>query len=91
MKPFFAHSVNGGDKSIRNTMRNLIISYKKLDAKMRDRIHRMYPDGYDEVSFEFELPNKPIVYRAIRVTLEGVNYLVKLDQRYKPLDYGLDE
>ena len=72
-------------------MRNLIVSYKKLPASIQSALESMYPEGYEDDSFEFELPGKKIICRAIRVTLEGVNYLIKLESRPKKVDLLLDE
>jgi len=51
----------------------------------------MYPEGYEDDTFEFELPGKQTICKAIRVTLEGVNYLIKLEQRPKITDFLADE
>lgn len=72
-------------------MRNLIVSYKKLPSSIQSALESMYPEGYDDDSFEFELPGKKTICRAIRVTLEGVNYLIKLESRPKKVDLLLDE
>ena len=49
----------------------------------------MYPEGYEDDTFEFEMPGKQTICKAIRVSLEGVNYLIKLDQRPKLTDYHI--
>lgn len=72
-------------------MRNLIVNYKNLPAQVRMAIDERYPDGYEDHAFEFEMPGKNLICRAIRVSLEGVNYLIKLDQRYKNTDFLLDD
>ncbi|MGY8941919.1 MAG: hypothetical protein ACKVJH_07805 [Flavobacteriales bacterium] len=72
-------------------MRNLIISYKKLPQKLLGSLNQMYPEGYEDETFEFEIPGKQVICKAIRVTLEGVNYLIKLEQRPKKTDFLLDE
>ena len=72
-------------------MRNLIVSYKKLPSSIQSALESMYPEGYDDDSFEFELPGKKTICRAIRVTLEGVNYLIKLESRPKKVDLLLDD
>jgi hypothetical protein len=50
-----------------------------------------YPDGFDHDTFEFELPGKQIICRALRISVDGVNYLIKLEQRPKRTDFLLDE
>jgi len=50
-----------------------------------------YPDGFDHDTFEFELPGKQIICRALRLTVDEVNYLIKIDQRPKRTDLLLDE
>jgi hypothetical protein len=35
------------------------------------------------VAFEFEVPNKKLIYRAVRMNYDGVAYLIKIDQRPK--------
>ena len=72
-------------------MRNLIISYRKLPTTVLDSLKVQFPDGFDDESFEFEVPGKQLIYKAIRVTVEGVNYLIKLEQRNKKTDFLLDE
>jgi hypothetical protein len=72
-------------------MRNLIVNYKNLPLQVRTAIKERYPDGYEDHAFEFEMPGKNLICRAIRVSLEGVNYLIKLDQRHKNTDFLLDD
>ncbi|HAW72549.1 MAG TPA: hypothetical protein DCX00_01865 [Flavobacteriales bacterium] len=72
-------------------MRNLIVSYKKLPTTIQKALESMYPEGYEDDTFEFEMPGKQTICKAIRVTLEGVNYLIKLDQRPKMTDYLMDD
>jgi hypothetical protein len=72
-------------------MRNLIISYRKLPSTVLETLKVLYPDGFEDESFEFEVPGKQLIYKAIRVTVEGVNYLIKLEQRQKKTDFLLDE
>ena len=72
-------------------MRNLIVNYKNLPAQVRAAIRETYPDGYEDETFEFELPGKNLICKALRISIEGVNYLIKLDQRYKDTDFLLDE
>lgn len=72
-------------------MRNLIVSYRKLPIKIRESLSAMYPDGYEDQTFEFEIPGKQMICTAIRVSIEGVNYLIKLDQRPKKTDFLLDD
>lgn len=72
-------------------MRNLIVTYKNLPSKVRTAIKELYPDGYEDETFQFEIPGKDLICKAFRVTIEGVNYLIKLDQRYKSTDYLIDE
>jgi hypothetical protein len=72
-------------------MRNLIISYRKLPSAVLESLQVKYPDGYEDESFEFEIPGKQLIYKAIRISVEGVNYLIKLEQRPKKTDFLLDE
>jgi hypothetical protein len=72
-------------------MRNLIVAYKNLPQQVRAAIKERYPDGYEDEAFEFEVPGKNLIYKAIRISIEGVNYLIKLDTRYKCDDFLLDD
>lgn len=72
-------------------MRNLIISYRKLPSTVLETLQLKYPDGFEDESFEFEIPGKQLIYKAIRISVEGVNYLIKLEQRQKKTDFLLDE
>tara|TARA_Y100000385_G_C12876093_1_gene543731 strand:+ start:479 stop:703 length:225 start_codon:yes stop_codon:yes gene_type:complete len=72
-------------------MRNLIVSYKKLPSSIQKALESMYPEGYEDETFEFEIPGKKTICTALRVTLEGVNYLIKLESRPKRIDSLLDE
>ena len=72
-------------------MRNLIVSYRKLPEQLRNTLTTMYPDGYEDHTFEFEIPGKHIICKALRVTVEGVNYLIKLEQRPKHTDFLFDD
>ena len=72
-------------------MRNLIISYRKLPSTVLESLQVKYPDGFEDESFEFEIPGKQLICKAIRISVEGVNYLIKLEQRPKKTDFLLDE
>lgn len=72
-------------------MRNLIISYRKLPSTVLETLQLKYPDGFEDESFEFEIPGKQLIYKAIRISVEGVNYLIKLEERQKKTDFLLDE
>jgi hypothetical protein len=37
------------------------------------------------------MPGKQMIFRAIRLSVDGVNYLIKIDQRPKQTDFLLDE
>lgn len=74
-----------------NAMRNLIISYRKMPVQMRETLKAMYPDGYEEHAFEILVPGKEMIYKALRVTIDGVNYLVKLDERLNTRHLLTDE
>ena len=63
-------------------MRNLIISYRKLPSTVLKSLQVKYPDGYEDDSFESEIPGQ-LICKAIRISVESVNYTVKLDQRRK--------
>ena len=72
-------------------MRNLIVAYKNLPTQVRSIINERYPDGYEDDTFEFEVPGKNLIYKALRITIEEVTYLIKLDTRYKNTDFLLDD
>ena len=72
-------------------MRNLIISYRKLPSTVLKSLQVKYPDGYEDDSFAFEITGQQLICKAIRISVEGVNYLIKLDQRPKKTDFLLDE
>ena len=72
-------------------MRNLIVSYRKLPQQILSSLSEQYPDGFDHDTFEFEMPGKQMICKAIRLTVDGVNYLIKIDQRPKRQDFLLDE
>ncbi len=76
---------------IKRAMRNLIVAYKNLPTQVRSIINERYPDGYEDDTFEFEVPGKNLIYKALRVTIEEVTYLIKLDTRYKNTDFQLDD
>ena len=76
-------------KSIK--MRNLIISYRKLPLQVRETLLNRYPQGFEDDSFEFEIPGRQMICKAIRITVEEVNYLIKLEQRPKKTDFLLDD
>ena len=79
----------GVRKSIK--MRNLIISYRKLPLQVRETLLNRYPQGFEDDSFEFEIPGRQMICKAIRITVEEVNYLIKLEQRPKKTDFLLDD
>ncbi|HBP45781.1 MAG TPA: hypothetical protein DD635_07740 [Flavobacteriales bacterium] len=60
-------------------MRNVIISYRKLPCNVLDLLHAKYPDGFECDAFEFQIPGKKFPCTAICVSIEGVNYFVKLE------------
>jgi hypothetical protein len=72
-------------------MRNLIISYRKLPIQVRETLQNRYPQGFDDDTFEFEIPGRQMICKAIRITVEEVNYLIKLEQRPKKTDFLLDD
>jgi len=72
-------------------MRNLIISYRKLPLQVRETLLNRYPQGFEDDSFEFEIPGRQMICKAIRITVEEVNYLIKLEQRPKKTDFLLDD
>lgn len=72
-------------------MRNLIVNYRKLPVRIMDTLNSRYPDGFDHATFEFELPGKQMIWRAVRLSVDGVNYLIKLESRPKRTDFLLDE
>ena len=74
-----------------SNMRNLIISYRKLPSAVLESLQVKYPDGFEDDSFEFEIPGKQLICKAIRISVEGVNYLIKLESRPKKTDFLLDE
>ena len=40
-----------------------------------------YPDGYDDVAFDFRIPTRNEVYRALRFVMDEVTYLIKLEKK----------
>ena len=52
-------------------MRNLIISYRKLPSAVLKSLQVKYPDGYEDESFEFEIPGKQLICKAIRISVEA--------------------
>ena len=72
-------------------MRNLIVSYRKLPEQIVNTLKLKYPDGFEHDTFEFELPGKQSICRALRLTVDEVNYLIKLEQRPKRTDFLLDD
>ncbi len=56
-----------------------------------ESLNATYPHGYDDYTFEFEIPGRQIICKAVRVTVQGVNYLIKLESRPKRTDLLLDE
>ena len=72
-------------------MRNLIISYSKLPTAVLKSLQVKYPHGFEDDSFEFEIPGKQLICKAVRISVAGVNYLIKLEQRPKKTDFLLDE
>lgn len=67
------------------------MNYRKLPERIMHSLQTKYPDGFDHDTFEFELPGKQIICRALRISVDGVNYLIKLEQRPKRTDFLLDE
>lgn len=59
--------------------------------RIMDTLNSKYPDGFDHETFEFELPGKQTICRALRLSVDGVNYLIKLESRPKRTDFLLDE
>ena len=76
MKPLNENAVKAGENFC--IMRNLIISYRKLPSAVLESLQVKYPDGYEDESFEFEIPGKQLICKAIRISV-GVNYLIKLE------------
>lgn len=72
-------------------MKNVIISYNKLPNNVRQEVETKFPHGFDHVTFEFEHPQKPVIYTAIQIMLDGKKYLIKLDQKEKIIDQWEDE
>ena len=58
---------------------------------MRETLQNRYPQGFDDDTFEFEIPGRQMICKAIRITVEEVNYLIKLEQRPKKTDFLLDD
>ncbi|NQX91599.1 MAG: hypothetical protein HRT74_05655 [Flavobacteriales bacterium] len=67
-------------------MQNRIISFEKLSPELKSALNESYPDGYDHATFEFEMPTRQEIYTAIRIVLNEVAYVIKLDKRDKTVD-----
>jgi|AntRauTorcE11897_2_1112592.scaffolds.fasta_scaffold61498_2 hypothetical protein len=72
-------------------MKNVIISYSNLPLEVKEKVDRKYPHGFDDDTFEFEHPQKPVVYTALEVEIGGKKFLIKLDQKEKNIDRWADE
>jgi hypothetical protein len=71
-------------------MKNLIVSYDKMPPEVHQALNKEYPHGYDHVTFEFEVPTKKEIYTALRLNLNGINYVIKLATREKNIDNPWD-
>lgn len=71
-------------------MKNLIVSYEKLPAAVREALTRRYPHGFDHETFEFVNPKRREIYRALRFSNGSVNYLIKLEKREQNFDSLFD-
>lgn len=67
-------------------MKNLIVSYEKLPMDVQQALNQQYPHGFDHATFEFEVPTRKEIYTALRLTLNGMNYIIKLAKREKNID-----
>ena len=63
-------------------MRNLIINFCKLPITVLKSLQVKYPNGYEDDSFKFQ-SGQQLICKAIRISVEGVNYLIKLDHARK--------
>ncbi|MFZ6053224.1 hypothetical protein [Halocola ammonii] len=72
-------------------MKNVIISYSNLPNEVKEKVDKRYPHGFDHDSFEFEHPQKPVVYTAVEVEIGGKKFLIKLDKKEKKIDRFADE
>lgn len=72
-------------------MKNVIISYSNLPNEVKEKVDQKYPHGFDKYSFQFEHPQKPVVYTAIEVEIGGKKFLIKLDKEEKEIDRFSDE
>lgn len=67
-------------------MKNKIVSLDKLPNAVKSAIDTTYPHGYDHEVFEFEIPTRNEIYEALRFSMEGINYIIKLSKREKRID-----
>ncbi|MGB0136894.1 MAG: hypothetical protein ACPF83_06605 [Flavobacteriales bacterium] len=62
-------------------MENRIVSFEKLPRTVQNALAEQYPDGYDDVAFDFRIPTRNEVYRALRFVMDEVTYLIKLEKK----------
>lgn len=62
-------------------MENRIVSFEKLPRTVHNALTEQYPDGYDHVAFDFRIPTRNEVYRALRFVMDEVTYLIKLEKK----------
>lgn len=62
-------------------MKNMIVSYDKLPRSVKSALSDRFPEGLEQHAFDFRLPNKNEVYRAVRLCLNEINYLIKLERK----------
>lgn len=62
-------------------MENRIVSFEKLPRTVQNALAEQYPDGYEHVVFDFRIPTRNEVYRALRFVMDEVTYLIKLEKK----------
>ncbi len=71
-------------------MKNRIVSLNSLPEEVKLHLSESYPHGYFHKTFEFEIPGRNEVYEALRATVNGITYMIKISTRKKKIDQRLD-
>lgn len=64
-----------------NSLRRVIVDYKKLTPKILAMLVNKYPDGYDDNHIITFKNSKSEVVEAVEVTTKDTMYLVKVSSR----------
>ncbi|NNE55364.1 MAG: hypothetical protein HKN32_05050 [Flavobacteriales bacterium] len=62
-------------------MKNLIVSLEKLPSEVLKAINAQFPEGWDDLAFNFRMPTNNEVYRVMRFSTDTINYLIKLEKK----------